>query len=183
MKEKILKAAYDLIIENGIMETTLKAIALEVGISKGTLYYYYSAKEDLIFDVADAYLKVITDDLLFWIKNIDFSLPPEKIIYEAIDQIVSAETRGKLNLYLISKAITNSESLKKKLIKKYEEWQATIKEVLDNLYQDQNNEGMSFVILTVIDGLIIQKLIGIDNIPIQEIANTIAKAKKGEKNV
>ena len=53
MKKKILDATYDLIIENGIMETTLKDIALKVGISKGTLYYYYSAKEDLIFDVAE----------------------------------------------------------------------------------------------------------------------------------
>ncbi len=180
MKKKILDATYDLIIENGIMETTLKDIALKVGISKGTLYYYYSAKEDLIFDVADYYLKVITEDLITWINEIDFSLPAENIIFEAINKIVSAETRGKLNLYLISKAITDSDSLKQKLISKYMEWQKTIKEVLNNLYKDEDNEGMSFIILTVIDGLIIQKLIGIDSIPIQAIANTIAKARKGE---
>jgi len=183
MKEKILVAASELIVENGIVETTLKDIAQKVGISKGTLYYYYSAKEELIFDVADSHLKVITEELLCWIKEIDFSLPPKKIIYEAINKIVSAETRGKLNLYLISKAITNSESLKQKLIIKYKKWRETIKEVLDSLYQDQNNDGMSYLILAVIDGLIIQKLIGVESIPIKNISETIAHAKKGEENV
>ena len=183
MKMKILEGAHELIIEKGIIETSLKDIAQKVGISKGTLYYYYSAKENLIFDIAESHLNVITADLLVLIEEIDLLLPPEKIIHSVIDKIVSAETRGKLNLYLVSKAITNSELLKKKFIIKYKEWKNKIKEVLDSLYKGQDNDGLSFVILAVIDGLIIQKLIGIESIPIKKIANAITNTKKGDNNV
>ena len=47
-KAKILKSAIRLIGENGVEGTSLSDIAKDVGISKGTLYYYYSTKSDIV---------------------------------------------------------------------------------------------------------------------------------------
>ena len=48
MKETILSAATDLIIKQGVKNTSLADIAKASNISKGTLYYHYSSKNDLI---------------------------------------------------------------------------------------------------------------------------------------
>ena len=37
--------------------------------SKGTLYYYYSSKDDILFDVADRYLNGLLDEFLAWADN------------------------------------------------------------------------------------------------------------------
>jgi len=47
-KEKILKAATELFLENGYEELTLEKIAAKAGISKGGLLYHYSSKDELI---------------------------------------------------------------------------------------------------------------------------------------
>ena len=44
MKETILSAATDLIIKQGVKNTSLADIAKASNISKGTLYYHYSSK-------------------------------------------------------------------------------------------------------------------------------------------
>ena len=64
MKEKILLASIDLMRKNGINNTSLADIAREVNISKGTLYYHYSSKDDIIFDIADNHLNIISKALL-----------------------------------------------------------------------------------------------------------------------
>ena len=64
MKEKILLASIDLMRKNGIKNTSLADIAREVNISKGTLYYHYSSKDDIIFDIADNHLNIISKALL-----------------------------------------------------------------------------------------------------------------------
>ncbi len=179
IKQKILENAYELIIEKGIKETSLKDIAQKVGISKGTLYYHYQAKEDLIFDIADCHIDVITTQLFALFEESDYLLPPEKIITDVIHRILSANTRGKMNLYLVSQSLTNSVSLKERFVLKYTEWQTTIKNTLDKIYGDhEDNYPLSLLLLSTIDGLIIQKLLGVEDLPIEDIAKLIANTKK-----
>ena len=74
MKEKILLTSIDLMTKNGINNTSLADIAREVNISKGTLYYHYSSKDDIIFDIADNHLNIISEALLDCLKKINFIL-------------------------------------------------------------------------------------------------------------
>ena len=62
-QEKIIEAASRLMTEEGVTDTSLADIANEVGISRGTLFYYYSSKNDLVYDVAERNLDLITEDL------------------------------------------------------------------------------------------------------------------------
>lgn len=51
VEEKAFKNVIDLINENGFKNTSMKMIADKTGIAVGTLYNYFSNKEDLIFYV------------------------------------------------------------------------------------------------------------------------------------
>jgi AcrR family transcriptional regulator len=46
-KARIIDAASRLVVERGMEDVSLTAIARAAGISKGTLYYYYATKESL----------------------------------------------------------------------------------------------------------------------------------------
>lgn len=50
-REEIVEAARRVMAKNGIAGTTLDAVAVEVGLTKAALYYYYPSKEALLFDV------------------------------------------------------------------------------------------------------------------------------------
>lgn len=52
-REKILKAAADLFLDQGYGETSIDAIVDRAGGSKATLYSYFPTKEDLFYDVID----------------------------------------------------------------------------------------------------------------------------------
>lgn len=45
---EILKAAEELFKKRGYVNTTVEAIIQEVGIAKGTFYYYFKSKEDIL---------------------------------------------------------------------------------------------------------------------------------------
>jgi AcrR family transcriptional regulator len=51
--QEVLEAATRIFQERGYAATTIQAIADEVGILKGSLYYYIDKKEDLLFQIVD----------------------------------------------------------------------------------------------------------------------------------
>lgn len=50
-RKQILDTAYDLFVAKGYVHTQMKDIYTKIGISKKTLYRYYSSKEELAFEV------------------------------------------------------------------------------------------------------------------------------------
>ncbi|MPL64376.1 TetR family transcriptional regulator [Desulfitobacterium sp. LBE] len=179
MRRHILTVAGGLMIEKGVKETSLKDIAQEAGISKGTLYYYYSAKEDIIYDIANHNLKQITDGLLAWIEDANTEVAPEEVLKTVFEQILGAETRGKLHLYLLSDAGTSNTLLKEKFKEQYQEWRKTLQCGLDKILpsQNQKNVMLSYLILAALDGLIIQRLFGTKEIPVEEIVKLLVSAE------
>ena len=175
MRQKILHVAGNLMIERGIKETSLKDIAKKTEISTGTLYYYYSAKEDIIYDIADNNLKEITDGLLDWIDHIDAETSREQILTTVFEKILGAETRGKLHLYLISDAVTANGALKQRFTERYADWRNTLALGLNKVLKNgaTANDSLAYLILAVIDGLIIQNMFNNEDIPIDGIVKLI----------
>ena len=177
-RQKILQAASDLMTEKGIKKTSLKDIAKKAEISAGTLYYYYSAKEDIIYDIADNNLKQITDGLLNWIDRIDTETPREQILKTVFEKILAAETRGKLHLYLISDAEMANGALKQKFVERYADWRKTLAIGLNKVLNNgiEANDSLAYLILATIDGLMIQNMFHDGAIPIDGIVELIVKA-------
>lgn len=176
MKLHIRTVASDLMAEKGVKETSLKDIAKKAGISQGTLYYHYAAKEDIIYDIADNNLKQITDGLLAWIDDDNTDIPPEQILKEVFEKILGAETRGKLHLYLLSDAVTTNNALTEKFKERYSDWRKMLEYGINKvLNKEENSNSLSYLILAALDGLIIQKMFDSETIPVEEIVKLILK--------
>lgn len=176
-RQSILDAASELIAQKGVKNTSLADISKEVGISKGTLFYYYSTKNDIIYDIADIHLTRITEELLAWIDNIEHNIAPEEILKVVFEKILSAETRGKLHLYLVSDAVTSNAPQKQRFREKYKEWRIALENGLRKVLKNRttNYEVLSHIILAALDGFTIQWMLGVEKIPIDGIANLLSK--------
>lgn len=60
MKRKITDKSIELFEQKGFTQTSIQDIVDELGVTKGTFYYYYSSKEQLLMDIHLEYI----DDLL-----------------------------------------------------------------------------------------------------------------------
>lgn len=75
--EKIITSSIKIFNRDGITKASISSIAKAAGISKGTLYYYFPAKEDL---VNECFNYVKSNALDYTTSNIDFTQTPEQII-------------------------------------------------------------------------------------------------------
>ena len=172
MKTHILTVATSLMTEKGIKQTSLNDIAKKAGISKGTLYYYSSAKEDIIYDIADRNLTQITNEMMDILNNAA-NISLKDVLLTLYNKVLEAETRGKLHLYLLNEVSTN-EKLADKFKIRYSEWRESIQEGISKFNPNTGkNKILSLLILSSLDGLIVQKLCGYDAIPVNEIVDFI----------
>ncbi len=114
--------------KNGINNTSLADIAREVNISKGTLYYHYSSKDDIIFDIADNHLNIISEALLDCLKKINFNFSTEEFVLVVLKNISNIESTGRIHMYLICEAIMGNKSLRERIGLKYVEWRTTFRD-------------------------------------------------------
>ena len=57
MKDKIIKVSIPLFDEKGYSETSIQDIVDDLGVTKGTFYYYYKSKQELLRDINLTYIK------------------------------------------------------------------------------------------------------------------------------
>ena len=61
-KERISFKAHELFMQYGIRSVSMDDIANSIGMSKKTLYQYFSDKDELVDDVVDAHIQVMQTD-------------------------------------------------------------------------------------------------------------------------
>lgn len=173
MKQNILICATQLITKNGIKNTSLADIARQVGISKGTLYYHYSSKDDLICEIADIHLNIITNAVLNCVHNVNSNNSNDEIITSILDKISTIEGTGRIHMYLICEAITANDSLKERIREHYITWRKTLKSEIEKALDssDKSTEPLSFLLVSIVDGLVIQSLLKTEKIPFESIAS------------
>lgn len=60
-RRRILDAATELFVERGFAGTSIRDIAEHLGMTKGSLYYHFSSKEDLLLAMLDPLLSAIEE--------------------------------------------------------------------------------------------------------------------------
>ena len=173
MKEHILDIAINLITHNGIKNTSLSDISKAAGISKGTLYYHYSSKDDLIFDIADVHLNIITDAVLECVKNIEKNSSKDELINLILRKIATIGSTGRIHMYLLCEAITGNDSLREIIKVKYIQWRTTLQdEIYKNLSESIDEaEAFSFLLISIVDGLVVQSILKTEKLPYEKIAS------------
>jgi AcrR family transcriptional regulator len=160
--QQIIEAATRLMVQKGIQQTSLSDIANEAGISKGSLYYYYASKEDLVFDITDSHINQISENLFSIIETQKGNTHWKDILKILFDRIIAAETRGRLHLYLIQQALNGNEQLMERFRKKYREWNEMIRDGLEKIEPGNGDYAkFSLLIIAALDGFLIQSLLGV----------------------
>ncbi|MBN1647790.1 MAG: TetR/AcrR family transcriptional regulator [Spirochaetales bacterium] len=175
-REKIINAATELIVEKGPRNTSLAAIADRVNISKGTLYYYYRTKSELIYDVTERHMDKITHEILQKLQLIKKGTAPIKILEMVFETVLEAQTRTQLHIYLLHEAITNNKFLKARFSETYQKWKYLFLRGLGDVLPDRTRtRTIAELILTCIDGTMIQTMLGIEHIPLTGIAEFLLR--------
>ena len=170
MKEKILLASIDLMRKNGINNTSLADIAREVNISKGTLYHY-SSKDDIIFDIADNHLNIISKALLDCLGKVNSDFTTEEFVVIILKNISDIEGTGRIHMYLLCEAIIGNEALRERIGVKYIEWRSAVENQIASIIDNKSDaRAASFLLMSIVDGLVVQGILKAEKIPYSEIA-------------
>ena len=68
VRSLIIDSAEDLLTQKTFSEISLSQLAAKAGISKGTLYYHFKNKNDLLFAITDKYLDAQWQELCEWTR-------------------------------------------------------------------------------------------------------------------
>ncbi len=160
-KKKILESSIRLFSEKGIHQATLADIAAAAGISKGTLFYYYKSKDDLLYDILDISTNEITDLIANVIQESNGQVTKEMFLL-AFNSLLKYDFLMKINYYIVEQALLENEIFKDKFRIKYQNWRDDIATMIDKLKLELNGakrDAKAAILLAAIDGLSLQYLL------------------------
>jgi AcrR family transcriptional regulator len=173
-KDKILLAATRLIKERGVAGLSLADISAEVGISKGTLYYYYPSKSALVFDITEQNMNHMTAKIIQWIEKSSQGTRPKDILKVVLETILKGRARGQVHLYLIQEAM-NDEILRRRFSQEYAKWGSMFEQGLNKIFPgNPENAVLAKLMLAAVYGLLIQGLLGGEKPATDRIAGFLA---------
>ncbi|NLA73399.1 MAG: TetR/AcrR family transcriptional regulator [Clostridiales bacterium] len=154
VKELILDTTENLLENKLLSEISLASIAKAAGISKGTLYYHYKSKNEILFGITDRYLDKQWNDLAAWTENPekDTSLP--RLVKYVIERDLAAPA---IRAQLLSDAMTGNEEIRSMLSDRYQMFAKIISEKISERTKTVPADYLSWLILLAADGLFLQK--------------------------
>lgn len=183
VQKMILDAAEDLLAQKSLKEVTLAQIADHANVAKGTVYYYFKNKEDILFAIFDRYLADQWKQLNDWTSNTakDTRLP--RLIKYVLARDID---KTGIRLHFIFEAADGNEVLRQKLMERYLKFEKEIAAKIQERQDNVDSDYLSWLALMVSDGLIIQKTLGNDQLDtdrfIAETEQYIRQIFKGEQN-
>ena len=158
-KELIIASAQQCFSEKSVDKTTLTDVAKRAGISKGTLYYYFPTKHDLVFDIAGIHMLDITDNLFAMLENGRPTPSWKEILATLFERLLGSKTRSRLHLYLIHESLSGGPALREKLEATYENWFHLIEEMYCRMGRKEPlPKGIARIWVAMLDGLVIQSV-------------------------
>ncbi len=174
-RQKIIETARTMIGDKGVDKTSLAQISQVSGLSKGTLYYYYASKNELIFDIADQHMDQITTDLFAMIDR-TAALSWERLLTVFFETLLASEARSRLHLYLVREAISGNDAIKARFQKTYAQWFALVNKAQARMPGPRTQVPVkSKFLVALVDGFILQGLLEADTPPVKEIVRLMVK--------
>lgn len=169
----MIKAAYNVVGQKGYYDFTIRDIAQEAGMSTGLVHYYFKNKEDLLLNLLKEMNKNILSMLNGSISNVKD--PSEKLnifMRQAFDLVTNEKYYSYLVLDFWTQ-VNKNERMKRanvKLFKSYrDEVAAILKEGVEKgVFVEMDVVYTSAVIISMIQGLIIQYVIDNNAFPYQD---------------
>ncbi|MFZ5643015.1 MAG: TetR/AcrR family transcriptional regulator [Bacillota bacterium] len=175
-KKKILDSSIKLFSEKGIFRTTLADIASDAAISKGTLFYYYRSKDDLLYDILDISTNEITEAVKEAIR-VGAAVSNKEIMLIVFKSLLKYDFLMKINYYLLQEALLENNNFAVIFREKYSAWRKDIEDVLSRLNKTgpSQRKALSAIILACVDGICLQCLLDPDAINLDDISDQLAR--------
>jgi AcrR family transcriptional regulator len=107
-KKQILEASIKCFAEKGYQATSIQEISDSLGIAKGSLYFYFKSKEDLLVSICSYYFEQMLNQ--FWETMNDPNLSPrEKLMKQVIDQYEQFTQNDFVNMLMKERFEVNKE--------------------------------------------------------------------------
>ncbi|MEG0547049.1 MAG: TetR/AcrR family transcriptional regulator [Oscillospiraceae bacterium] len=165
VKDIILNSALKLLETKTISDISLSEIAKNAGVSKGTLYYYYKSKNEILFDIFDCYLEEQWNSLILWTEDKNKDTSVHRLIRYVVERnIASANIRS----HLLNDAMFGNEDMRQKILLRYHDFAKLIAEKICERTNGISSEYLTWLILLVSDGLIIQENLKNDDFDIEK---------------
>lgn len=155
VRAAVLNAA-QVLLETGTWgDISLADIAKRSGVSKGTLYYHYKTKGDILFDLADRYLSQQWDDFIRWTEDKAKDTSLQRLMKYVVERDIAF---AGLRMHLLCEAQAGDEVLREKLVRRYGEFQRLISGKIAERTQ-VSADFLTWLLLLVSDGIIVQEAI------------------------
>lgn len=157
VKGLIIQAAEELLKTKKLSAISLAEIAASAGISKGTLYYHYKNKDDILFDIMDIYLEEQLQDLLRWTEDSSKDTSLHRLMKYVLERdIATADMR----LHFFYDAMLGNEVIRERLTKRYTEFADIIAQKIETRTQKIDAGYLAWFLLMLSDGLFVHKMMG-----------------------
>lgn len=181
-REKILRAAHKVFSDRGIADFKMIDIARAAGIGKGTIYEYFSSKEEIITGCFDVFMHDFGDILISGLG--EKSNPDEKIkeFFRLSFQYFSKhqEAMGVLfDFWAAAIPRKHGTPLILTIEKEYYEFQNFISAILEDgikrgMFKPHDTPTTALMILAVLDGLMFQAVLGVLDIKDKSLPDKIS---------
>jgi len=166
-KEKILQVAFNLFLERGYKEVSLKDISDLVGLTKGAFYHHFTSKEDMFRQIVENYL--LADSDRFYggcsrnnLKQFMYEYLQELIAYmdKMQQQIFSRSNKSGISFYtILFDALKIFPDFANKLKEVHENERKVWEEVINNakangeIRKEFNSKQLAKTFISINDGL------------------------------
>lgn len=171
VKELILEATETLLQDKKISDISLAEIARTAGVSKGTLFYHYKSKNDLMIGLTDKYLHLQYHDLISWTEDTSKDTSLHRLIKYVLERDVSTVN---MRLHFFYDAMLGNEEIRKMLLARYREFATLIAGKIAERTEKIDAEYLAWMILLLSDGLFIHKMLHNEDINIDSFIQQTA---------
>lgn len=175
VKGLILEATEKLMETKKLSEISLAEIAGAAGISKGTLFYHYKGKNEILFDITDQYLDQQWNDLVAWTEDEAKDTSLHRLVKYVLERDVAAVN---MRLHFFYDAMLGNEEIRAKLLGRYREFAALIAQKIAERTDKVSADYLTWLILLLSDGLFIHKTLRNDELDINSIIAQTAEYVK-----
>jgi AcrR family transcriptional regulator len=130
VKESIVRESIKLFEKKGFSETSIQDVVDALGVTKGTFYYYFNSKEELLMDIHLIYINKILQEQQLILANQDNNCK-EKLLDIAKLLIGSIENQGaSARVFFREMRNLNDEHLTE-IIKKRDQFRINVQELVE----------------------------------------------------
>lgn len=177
VREAILSTAGSLFTRRGVHGTSLGDIAAEARLSKGTLYYYYPTKDELIVTIAQGCLDHISDILLTWLDELTRDEPLGPAINRLLARFMEDEHNARLYTVLCAECAMEDTPIREMMAEQRQQWRLMLE--LGALRMQSRNARIlgdrAELFFTLLTGHMMQCFGGMSSIPLETLTEVLVQ--------